>query len=98
VPEITPVEAEPDRQAPQAALPTETEAAQTPQERESAAETERALLCRRAIALFQSGMGVAQVSRELNCSGTEVTLLYSQWRKGRLPKGLQPEAQDAPRG
>ncbi len=42
----------------------------------------------RAVALLQRGMTVAQVSRELKCSWTEVALLYAQWRKGCLQEDL----------
>lgn len=42
-----------------------------------------------AVVLLQRGMTVAQVSRELKCSWTEATLLYSQWRRGCLKADLE---------
>ena len=46
---------------------------------------------RRALALLQSGMSVADVSRELGCSLTEVTLLFEQWRRGYIKNGIEEE-------
>ncbi|MEA4969072.1 MAG: hypothetical protein VB051_00925 [Candidatus Pelethousia sp.] len=43
----------------------------------------------RALSLLQSGMSVAQVSRELGCSFTEATLLFDQWRRGYLREELE---------
>lgn len=43
----------------------------------------------RALALLQSGMSIAQVSREMGCSWTEATLLYSQWRRGYLKEDME---------
>lgn len=43
----------------------------------------------RALSLLQSGMSVAQVSRQLGCSFTEATLLFDQWRRGYLREELE---------
>lgn len=39
---------------------------------------------RRAVALFERGEGVAQVSRLLGCSCVEAAMLQNQWEKGYL--------------
>ena len=54
---------------------------------EDAAELEQPR--QRALSLLQSGMSVAQVSRELGCSFTEATLLFDQWRRGYLREELE---------
>ena len=51
--------------------------------------SERTLPRQRAMVLLKRGMTIDQVSRELRCSWTEATLLYSQWRRGCLKEDLE---------
>ncbi|MEA5058893.1 MAG: hypothetical protein VB049_02480 [Candidatus Pelethousia sp.] len=88
--------AAPDKPAPEEILEDAYTAQKEPAEdgSEPPASAEPEPPRQRALALLQKGWGIAQVSRELGCSRTEATLLYSQWRRGYLKENMANSPED----